>query len=226
VNLSGGVGNAGNPRLRPPQSWNVELEASRNLGAFGSIKAKLFAEFINDAVVQKAIGAGEAPGNIDSARLFGLDWNSTFNFDPLGWKGAKLDVAAQFRNSRLRDPLTGEKRQLSEQLETEINANFRHDIPGSALAWGIDYNLYVQTEGFRLDQHSRFVNSPGTLGVFVEHKDVMGLTVRGGVSNLLGTNERFYRTIHAGRRTNDVLVYEDRSRYYGLVFDLSIRGSF
>lgn len=227
VNLAGGNGNAGNPNLRPPQSWNLELEASRNLGAFGSIKAKLFAEFITDAVVQIPIGAtGESPGNIDSARLFGLDWNSTINFDPFGWRGARLDLAMQFRNSRLSDPLTGEKRQLSEQMQTEIDANFRHDIPGSALAWGIHYNKYVQTAGFRLDQHSRFVNKPGDLGVFIEHKDVMGLTVRGGVSNLLGTNERFYRTIHAGRRTDPVLVYEDRSRYYGMVFDLSIRGSF
>lgn len=227
VNLAGGNSNAGNPNLRPPQSWNVEAEANRNLGAWGSVKARLFAKFITDAVAQVPIGAtGEAPGNIDKARQLGLDFTSTFKFDPIGWKGAKLDINAIFRKSRLRDPLTNEVRQLSEATKAEINANFRHDIPNSDWAWGIDYYKYRQSAGFRLDQRSQFITSPGDLGIFIEHKDVFGLKVRGGVNNILGTNERFFRTVYQGRRTDPIAFTEDRSRYFGPIFDFQISGSF
>lgn len=227
VNLAGGNSNSGNPDLRPPQSWNVEVEANRNLGAWGSVKIKGFAEFITDAVAQVPVGAtGEAPGNIKSARVLGMNWTSTFNFDPVGWNGAKLDMTLLWRESRLRDPLTNEIRELSEDTQAELNLNFRHDIPRSDWAWGADYNRYIQTPGFRLDQRSQFLNKPGDLGIFIENKDVFGLKVRGGVYNILGTNERFYRTVYQGRRTDPIAFIEDRSRYYGPVFDFQISGSF
>lgn len=228
VNLAGGNGNAGNPNLRPPQSWNAELEFKRSMGEWGSARVKLFAKFLSDAVAQVPVGAnGEAPGNIDKARLIGFDWTSTINFDPIGWKGAKLDMSAYVRNSRLKDPLTGERRQLSESTLAEINLNFRQDIPKSDWAWGVEYYRFIQTAGTRLDQTSQFIMQPGDLGVFVEHKDVFGLKVRGGVYNLLESNERFYRTVYqGGRRTNAIAFTEDRSRYAGLVFDFRVSGSF
>lgn len=227
VNLAGDNGNAGNPDLRPPQSWNVEVEANRSFGAWGSLKARVFAKFITDAVAQVPIGAtGEAPGNIDSARLFGTVLSGTLNFDPLGWKGAKIDFNLTKRHSRLRDPLTGERRQLSEDLRGEYNINFRHDIPGSPWTWGADYYQWEQTRGYRLNQVSQFLMESGDVGVFVEHKNVLGMTARAGVYNLLGTNERFYRTVHNGRRTDPVAFTEDRSRFFGKVFNLQLRGSF
>ncbi|MBB5684242.1 TonB-dependent receptor plug domain-containing protein [Sphingobium boeckii] len=227
VNLAGGNGNAGNPDLRPPQSWNVELTANRNLGAWGSIKLKTFAKFIADAVAQVPIGAtGEAPGNISKARLVGLDLTGTINLDPAGWRGARVDINTIFRKSRLHDPLTDEIRELSEQDKSTIDVNFRHDIPGSDLAWGVDYSRYIQTAGFRLDQTSQYVEKPGDLGAYLEHKDVFGLKLRGGLSNLLGMNERFYRSVYEGRRTDPIAFTEDRSRYFGPVFDVRISGSF
>ncbi len=227
VNLAGGNVNAGNPDLRPPQSWNAELEANRNLGRWGSIKTKVFAKSITDAVAQVPVGAtGEAPGNIAKARLLGLDVTGTVKFDAIGWRGAKLDASLYFRTSRLRDPLTGEIRPLSENTASEIVLDFRHDIPGSDWAWGADYYHFEQEPGFRLDQRSQFVMSHGDLGMFVENKDVFGLKLRGGVYNLLDNNERFYRTVYQGRRTGPVAFGEDRSRFAGLVFDFRVSGTF
>ncbi|WP_182911916.1 TonB-dependent receptor plug domain-containing protein [Sphingomonas cavernae] len=226
VNVSGGTQNSANPDLRPPQSWNGEIELNRSLGAFGSLKARGYARLITDVVAQVPIGAtGEAPGNLDSATVVGFDWNSTFNFDPLGWKGAKLDLDLSFKRSRLRDPLTGEKRPISEDLAHELIVNFRQDVPGTDWAWGAEFEHYRQTAGFRLDQHSRFLTAPGDLGVFVEHKDVGGLTLRAGVSNLLDSHERLYRTAHVGRRTGPIAFYEERSRGWGPIFAFTVRGS-
>ena len=66
------------------------------------------------------------------------------------------------------------------------------------------------------------------LGAFIEHKNVMGLTVRAAVDNLLGTNESFSRTFYNGRRRADgsnIMFTEDRDRFYGPIFSLTISGT-
>src|SRR3546814_603396 len=170
----------------PQQSWNLELEATRNLGAWGTATARLYGSRITDIVDIVPIGeAGQAPGNLDSATLYGVHWTSTFNFDPIGWKGAKIDLDLQFEKTRLKDPLTGLFREINENAFRQVAINFRHDVPQTdwAYGWGIDH--FAQTPGFRLDQKFQFFNTPGEVEVFVEHKNVMGLTVRGSVDNIL-----------------------------------------
>ena len=225
ANVSGGTTNAGNANLVPQQSWNAEIEARRNLGAYGTVTARLYGRRITDIVDIVPIGAtGQAPGNLDSANLYGLQWTSTFNFDPIGLRGAKFDLDIQLQKHSLKDPLTLVRRPINETLQSQIDARFRHDLPGSDWAYGGSFYRYIQSAGFRLDQRFRFFDSPGSLGVFVEHKDVFGLTVRGSVDNLLGTNESFSRSFYDGRRTNPLLFTEDRDRYYGKIFTVAISG--
>ena len=225
ANVSGGTVNAGNINLVPSQSWDAQIEATRNLGAWGTTTARLYGRRITDIVDFVPIGeTGQAPGNLDAADLYGIEWTSTFNFDPLGLKGAKLDLSAQFQTSSLRDPVTGVRRVINETLQREIEAKFRHDIPSTDWAYGVEAFHYKQSRGFRLDQAFQYYDRPGTLGVFVEHKDVAGLTVRGGVENLLATNEGFDRTFYEGRRDRPIRFTESRDRYYGPVFTLAISG--
>jgi outer membrane receptor for ferrienterochelin and colicins len=229
-NVSAGTANAGNANLVPPQRWNGQVQARRNLGPWGTITARLYGSLISDIVDVIPIGAtGQSPGNLDgTATVYGLQWTSTFNFDPLGWRGAKLDLNLQFQRTRLDDPLTGVRRAINENMTRQIEVNFRHDIPSTPWAYGASFNQYRQSAGFRLDQRFRFFDTPGSLGAFIEHKDVMGLTVRAGVDNLLGTNESFSRTFYNGRRRADgsnLLFTEDRDRFYGPVFSLTISGT-
>jgi len=230
ANVSGGTTNAGNANLVPPQSWDAQIQATRNLGAWGTATARLYGRRITDVVDIIPIGAaGQAPGNLDgTATLLGLQWTSTFNFDPLGWRGAKLDMNLQFQKTRLTDPLTGLRRAFNENMTRQLDITLRHDVPGTQWAYGATVFQYRQSEGFRLDQRFHFLDTPGSLGVFVEHKDVFGLTVRASVDNLLGTNESFSRTFFDGRRNltnSNILFTEDRDRFYGPVFTLAISGT-
>ena len=224
-NVSAGTTNAGNVNLVPQQSWILDLEANRNLGPWGTAKLRLYGRQITDIVDVVPIGAtGQAPGNLDSATVYGVQWTSTFNFDQLGWKGAKIDLDLQYQDSNLEDPVTGVQRPINDNLTRRIVANFRHDIPRSDWAYGAGFDYYAQAPGYRLDQAFRFTNKPGNLGLFVENKDVLGLTVRGSVDNLLGNNEAFVRTFFDRRRTNAVLFTESRDRFYGAIFSLAISG--
>jgi hypothetical protein len=230
ANVSGGTANAGNANLVPPQSWNAQIQASRNLGPWGTATARVYGRRITDVVDIIPVGAtGQSPGNLDgTATVYGLQWTSTFNFDPLGWRGAKLDMNLQFQRTRLTDPLTGDRRSINENMTRQLEFNLRHDIPRSDWAYGASFFQYRQAEGFRLDQRFHFLDTPGTLGLFIEHKDVMGLTVRATVDNLLGTNESFSRTFFDGRRNaanSNILFTEDRDRFYGQVFTLTISGT-
>lgn len=226
-NLSAETASAGNANLVPPQAWGVEVQGTRNLGVWGTTTARAYVRFVTDIVDVVPIGAtGQAPGNLDSARRYGVQWTSTINFDPLGWKGARLDADISLQRSQLTDPLTGEQRAINGAMQRSINVELRRDIPRTSWAYGASYDDYREAYSFRLDQRSRPLNSPGGLALFAENKDVFGLTVRGTVYGLLNTTERFTREFYNGRRTNGLSFTEDRARKYGLIFLANITGKF
>ena len=229
ANVSGGTANAGNANLVPPQSWSAQVQIARNLGRWGNVTARLYGRLISDVVDVVPIAGGQSPGNLeDNASLVGLQWTSTFNFDPIGVPGAKLDMNLTFQRTRLTDPLTGVHRPFNENTTRQVEINFRHDIPRTQWAYGAGFSQYRQSAGFRLDQRFLYLDTPGNLGVYVEHKSVFGLTVRGSVDNLLGTNESFSRSFYDGQRNatnSNILFTEDRDRFYGTIFTLTISGT-
>lgn len=225
VNVGGGFGNAGNPELVPQQSWEGQVEATRNLGAYGTATARLYGRLYEDVVDVVPIGEdGQAPGNLDRATLLGFFWSSTLNLDPFGIKGAKVDLEMQFQHSRIEDQLTGIFRPINNNQLRSIELTYRHDIPRTDWAYGATYNEFEQAFGYRLDIRERPFNTPGSLGAYVEHKNLLGLTIRASLDNLLGTQEQFTRTFYDRRRTNPILFSEFRDRDYGPIFTLTISG--
>jgi hypothetical protein len=220
--------NAGNPDLVPTQQWRFELELAKDLGRYGKTRLNLVAALSEDYVDIIPIGlTGESPGNIDKARAYAIDWNSTFQLDPLGIKGARLNLRALVQFSSIRDPLTGEKRPLSSFTDRLIEADFRHDIPGSDWAYGVNGNYNHITRAYRLNEVGRQFEGPVWLGVFVENKDVFGLTVRASASNLLNARSRWDRVVYTGRRNSAPIDFvETRDRLIGPIFSLSVKGTF
>jgi outer membrane receptor for ferrienterochelin and colicins len=225
-NVSAGTQNAGNANLVPPQSWNAQVQAARNFGRWGNATARLYSRWISDIVDVIPVNGGQSPGNLPGiATIYGVQWTSTFNLDPLGLRGAKLDLSLQFQKTRLTDPLTQRRRPINENMTRQIDITFRHDIPHTQLAYGAEFFQYRQSPLLRLDQRWHAVDHPGSLGAYVEHKNVFGLTVRATVDNLLGTDESFGRRFYDGLRTNAWLFTENRDRFYGPIFTLTISGT-
>ncbi|MFN3389674.1 MAG: TonB-dependent receptor plug domain-containing protein [Allosphingosinicella sp.] len=227
VNLTEDRENAGNADLVPPQTWHGEVEAIRNLGAYGSTTLRLYGQLIEDIVDVIPIGeTGESPGNIDSAKAWGAEWKTTFQFDPMGWKGAKLDARVQVQGTEVRDPLTGEKRPISNYLQHLVAVTFRHDIPESDWAWGGGGEHVRSAKSYRLTEVSRFSEGPFWFHLYAENKDVFGLTVRATVSNIFGATSMARRIVYTGRRTGPIDFIERRDRLIGPIFSLSVRGTF
>ena len=126
--------NSGNPDLVPPQSWELEGEVGRQLGGgWGKVRLRVWHHLVEDIVDVIPIGDdGQGVGNLPKATRTGFETVNTIQFDPLGWKGAKLDITVGVERTSVRDPLTDEKRPISGVQDRWAYFNFRHDVPGTS----------------------------------------------------------------------------------------------
>jgi hypothetical protein len=227
VNLGGGSQNQSNPDLVPPQSWDAEVEFAQDLGLYGNTTVKLYGRLIDDIVDQIPIGlTGEAPGNLEQAIVLGVDGRSTLQLEALGLKGGRLDLRAQFQRTRLDDPLTGESRPISGNMVRFAEAVFRYDLPETDWAFGSAASHFKPAKNFRLSQLIYSNEGPVFLNAYVENKDVLGLTMRATVGNILGAASILDRINYAGRRTDPVSFVELRRRKIGPIFSFLVSGTF
>ena len=227
VDLANDQANAGNPDLVPPQTSELELEAVRDLGKYGNTTLRVYGQRIDDIVDTIPIGdSGESPGNIDSATVYGLEWKGTFQLAPFGWRGAKIDAVLQHEQSSVRDPLTGDNRPISNNLKDLAELSLRHDVPDTQWAWGGDLSYAFFARDYRLTEVGRQWEGPVWGGVFIERKNLKGLTVRFDAGNLTNAMSMWQRTVYVDRRTGPIDFREDRDRRIGPIFSFSVSGKF
>lgn len=219
--------NVANPDLVPEQSWELDAEWTRALGTTGSVQVRLYGHLIDDIIDYVPIGAsGQAPGNLDHAVVYGVETVGTLNLDRAGWNGARVDLTAQLQESEVEDPLTGETRHISGSLLRKGNLSLRHDVPQTSWAWGGGASYQYSALSYRLTEVGRMWEGPIWLQLYLENKDVRGLTVRAQVGNILGADSMWDRTIHAGRRTDPIAFVEERDRRIGPIFSFRVGGKF
>ena len=228
LNLQNDRENEGNPDLVPPQSWELETEVGRELGAWGKTRLRAYVHRIDDIIDVIPIGVdGQGIGNLPRASRIGIESTSTLQFEPIGWTGAKLDITVGLERTRVRDPLTGEKRPISGTRNRWASMELRHDIPGTDYAWGLDASHDHYTKYYRLTEVFASWEGPWWVGGFVEHKDIMGLTVRASVSNVLNARHRVERTIYEGFRDVAPIGFtQSQNQLIGPIFSLMVKGSF
>lgn len=220
--------NAGNPNLVPPQSWEVETEFARDLGAWGKTRLNLHYFRVEDIVDVIPIGEdGQGIGNLPRANRVGFESVSTINFDPIGWKGAKFDFTVGREWTSVRDPLTGDKRQISGVRSKWLVAQIRHDIPGTQLAWSAyaDYGRYAKY--YYLTEVFRSWEGPWFFGAYIEHKNVAGMSVRLSVNNILNGRHFFTRTVYEGYRDRAPIAFiQKQDQLIGPIISLRTKGTF
>ena len=228
VSLNDDNANGGNNELVPYQSWNIEVEANRRFGPWGSIKLEARQAWFEDFIDWFPLAnGGEARGNIGDAKRLHLEANATINMDPIGWKGARFDIQAVKRFMDVADPFTGLSRGFSHDQEGALEIAFRHDIPESDWAWGADLSHFDNAPYARRYEEGREWEGPFFGTLFVEHKDVLGLTVQARAGNLLGGRNYYRRTVYDGSREGgDVLFHESADRRIGPIFRFVVSGDF
>jgi hypothetical protein len=228
LNLQSDRENEGNPDLVPPQSWELETEVGRELGDWGKTRLRTYAHRIDDIIDVIPIGVdGQGIGNLPRATRIGIESTSTIQFEPIGWTGAKLDMTLGLERTSVRDPLTNEKRSISGTRDRWAYFEMRHDIPGTDYAWGLNASHDHFKKYYRLTEVFRSWEGPWWVGGFVEHKDIMGLTVRASVSNVLDARHRVERVIYEGFRDVAPIGFtQSQDQLIGPIFSFMVKGSF
>ncbi len=219
---------SGNPDLVPPQSWELDVEGGRSLGKWGKARLAVWARRIDDIIDIVPIGDdGESVGNLPRAYQYGAKWTGTLELAAMGVPGAKLDFEAAYEDSSVRDPLSGRKRPITGNDWYWGNIQFRHDIPRTDLAWGLSTSWYRGRDRYYLNELQMQKEGPVFARLFAEHKDVMGMTVRGELGNVFGARNKFRRTVYEGRRPEGMPLFtEVGDRKIGPIFALVVKGSF
>ncbi len=220
-------GNDANPDLVPPQSWATTLELGRTLGPWGKTRLRLYHYDIEDIVDHIPVGIdGDAVGNLPHATRMGIESISTFQFDPLGWHGAKLDADIGIERSRVRDPLTGSPRAISYSHDRWAQLSLRHDVPHTQFAWGGGLSFDHYGRSWFLDEVNQEWEGP-YVSAFLEFKNVRGLNVNFKIFNLNDGRYRYWRDVYTGRRNATPLsVLERQNQMVGPIFTLTVTGKF
>lgn len=220
--------NAGNPDLVPPQSWEIETEFARDLGAWGKTRLKTWYYRVEDIIDVIPIGEDDQGiGNLPRADRYGFESVSTFQLEPIGWAGAKLDLTLGREWTSVKDPLTGEDRSISGVRSKWASIQIRHDLPGSPLAWSAYANYNYYTPYFYLTEIYHSLDLPYFVGFYVEHKNVLGATVRVSIDNVVESKHKVWRTVYQGYRDRSPLFFfQKQNQLVGPIFSLSIKGTF
>jgi hypothetical protein len=226
--LSDDRANAGNPNLVPPQSWEFEAGVGHELGPWGKTRLNGHYYIVSDIVdIIPLKNHSEGVGNLPRATRWGLESTSTFNFDPIGWKGAKLDANFGFERTRVKDPLTGDYREISGVQRGWANLSLRDDIPHSDIAWGVDGNYSDYSKNYFLTEVGSTWEGPWFVDAYVEHKNVFGMTVQATVGNVFNARHRRQRTVYEDwRNTSPVAFYQEANQLIGPIFSLRVKGTF
>ncbi|MFN2098693.1 TonB-dependent receptor plug domain-containing protein [Altererythrobacter sp. MF3-039] len=228
VSLGNEQQDAANARLVPQQSWEGELEITRDFGRWGNGTLTLFHQEISDLVDIIALPDGRAAkGNIASATLTGAELDATIELEAMGFRGARLDIGGRVERSRLDDPVDGLPRPFSRRQAHRFEFDFRHDVPQTDWAWGFGANTTRFGRYFRVGEFGREFSGPSFLKVFIENKDVFGLNARLELDNITGPRRRLIRTIFDGVRGSDpIVIEEDRAQRIGTKFQFTLSGNF
>ena len=143
------------PDLEPAQTWETSLQWKRPIGQRGSVSVTGYYHQIDDVqdfipVWPPITGCPPPPtnnpscvftaaGNIGEGERFGVNIEAAFALDSF-ISGAILKITGGARDSRVTDPITGQERRITNDLDYNWNIDFRQDLPELkvAVAYRID----------------------------------------------------------------------------------------
>jgi hypothetical protein len=216
ADLTAGSQDGADANLEPQRSWVGEVAWERRFWGAGSISATLTHSEIQDVVDYKPLpDGGDAPSNIGDGRSDQFVIALTLPTQRLGISGGQVKTRLSWFDSEVTDPVTFEKRRITNATPFVCNVSFTRDMPGGKWSWGASTNCANEYSRFRLTEvrTSRF--EPYFEG-FVEWKPASDLTVRTTLSNWTSRNVTRERTIYRGSRADNVV---DKVEYRSLPFE-------
>jgi hypothetical protein len=142
----------GNPDLVPQTDWRYELGGDFRFPGGAALGLTLTYHDISDVtdVVYIPAAGFDAPGNLGDGEAWSLDANfsTPVSFIP----GGRLTIAGYLWDTEVVDPLTNQPRIFSYQSESQVEVNFRQDLPDLRLAWNISVFKEGEFQAYRFNE--------------------------------------------------------------------------
>jgi hypothetical protein len=168
--ISDNLIDGGNPNLQPYTDWRAEIGGDLHFpggAALGFTLTHHDISDVNDLVPITATVPNpdedpnvpgdetmdvtfDAPGNLGDAEAWSLDLNFSTRVPLL--PNSRLTVEAEFWETEVTDPVTGQPRIISWQPESEVEISFRQDFAAQRWSWGIEYQRQGEVQGYRLSE--------------------------------------------------------------------------
>ena len=212
---------AGNKNLEPARAWNFSAEWETHFWKRASAVLEIKREYISHVVdyvpVFKGATAFNAVGNIGSGVRDGAQLRVILPLDEIGLEGVTINGEAQAHHSKVRDPATGQFRQIvggqtvnGAQFVFEELGGVTWDLPRENLQLGLNLHTHGNSHeaDYRIDEidpnHHGF-----KLGLFAEWKPMPGWTIRVFGDDLAQTAAYRDRILYTGLRGSSPLNYHE-----------------
>jgi len=164
---SGGNVTAGNPNLRPDQRWQYELAYEFHFWDIGAVTISLMHQDIDNLLDLKPLADAngqlfDVRGNIGSGRSDTLSVRTTLPTGRLSdlLSGGRLNLAGDWRDSNVHDPLTGVTRRFTWEEASSYSVSFTQDLDALRSTWSVSYYNGYKEIGSRLAENDRYLGNP------------------------------------------------------------------
>ncbi len=216
----------GNPDLLPQRAW--EWRASVERPVLGDGRIQLEAGYDAISLLQDRIptrDGGDAPGNLGTGRLMFASTTIDIPLGAIGITGGRFTATGTVRDTAVRDPYTGLKRDFSGQSRWYAQAGFRQDL--RRFAWGFDYFGGPRSTVFRRNEIDTFDSDEPFLTAFAEYRATARTTVTFSIENLADVASRRSRVFFTPDRSNSAPAFvEERERNRHTAVFLALKHSF
>jgi outer membrane receptor protein involved in Fe transport len=205
---------AGNPDLNPQQQWVYEAAYERRFWGAGAALITVRHYDITDTVdrgpARDAMGAiirdpvtGQAaadrPDNIGPGAKDEIQASLTLPLERFGIHAAQLKLQSTWRDTEVRDPISGQKREISGQHPIDWEGHYSQDLPQWNATWGVDAIGGYRERFFRLSEIETKKYSTWVV-LYGEYKPRPDLSVRVEVNGVTLRNARRIREVYIGPR--------------------------
>lgn len=224
ASLKDSVINGGNPDLRPQTQWRVELGGDFHFGARTTLSAKVFHADISDTAnlvpVEKDGQTYDAPGNIGDASIDGVTLSIYLPLDRF-LPGGALRADLTHQSAEVTDPLTHQRRLISNFATSTTAVSFRQDIKGRHIAWGIDYNDASSLTKYRFNEEDTTREAP-KLDLYLERNRLGPYTLKAVLHTDADRPAERTRLFFAPDRAGIITRQETQEHRPGMWLNLSL----
>ncbi len=229
---------AGNADLVPEKVTTLAAQIRHKFLERGSIQFRGEYQLISDTQDLVPVTLRDAAGNItaqfDGAGNIGESkrWNGELEITlPLDWitkdvgiSGIEVKYTGHYHGSRVTDPVTGQKRRMSNRPLWHQEWALRHDIAKSGFVYGVTAYVQAQNDAYFFNEYRRQKEGVRT-NLFIEYSKFKFGTLRVQYTSIPDFGRD--RFIYAGTRaTGPITQIVNRRRYLDPLLQITLSGKF